>query len=55
MKRLTYTIWNKDTQKLEDCLKHDIYVRCDGKVGYITTVGEFVEYDELVVNSVEIK
>lgn len=54
MRRLTYTIWSKSGQHVVDCDRNDIYIRFDGKIGYIDTVGLFHEDDDLTVNSVEI-
>lgn len=55
MKKLTYSIWDKESQSVVDCEEDDVYIRYDGKIGYVDTVGRFVEDDNLTINSVEIK
>ena len=55
MKLLTYSIWDKKSQSVVDCEKKDVYIRHDGKIGFIDTVGLFHEVDDLTINSVEIK
>lgn len=55
MKLLTYSIWDKTGQFVVDCEANDVYIRYDGKIGYIDTVGRFVEDDNLVINSLEVK
>lgn len=55
MRRVTYSIWSKKGQGVIDCEREDAYIRFDGKVGRIDTVGRFIEDDDLVFNSVEIK
>lgn len=54
MKILKYEIWNKEFQFVEDCNKNDIFIRYDGKIGYIDTVGRFIEDDNLCINKIEI-
>lgn len=55
MRTLTYSIWSKRGQHVIDCERNDVYIRFDGKIGYIDTVGRFIEDDDLTINSVEIK
>lgn len=55
MRRVTYSIWSLKGQKVVDCEREDVYIRFDGKIGYIDTVGRFIEDDDLRVNSVEVK
>ena len=55
MRRVTYSIWSKKGQCVIDCEREDAYIRFDGKVGRIDTVGRFIEDDDLVFNSVEVK
>lgn len=55
MRRVTYSIWSKKGQRVIDCEREDAYIRFDGKVGRIDTVGRFIEDDDLVFNSVEVK
>ena len=55
MRHLTYSIWSKRNQQVVDCDRQDVYIRFDGKIGYIDTVGLFHEDDDLTINSVEIK
>lgn len=54
MKLLTYSIWSRKGQHVIDCDRNEVYIRFDGKIGYIDTVGRFIEDDDLVINSVEI-
>lgn len=55
MKLLTYSVWSRYEQCVVDCNKEEIYIRSDGKIGYIDTTGRFIEDDDLVINSLEIK
>ena len=55
MRKVTYGIWSLKDQKVVDCDREDVYIRFDGKIGRIDTVGRFVEDDDLRVNSVEVK
>lgn len=55
MRRLKYSIWNKAKQKVVDCELENIYIRYDGKIGYIDTVGRFIEDDELTINRLELE
>lgn len=56
MKRLIYTIWDKEKQEVVDLEIHDnIFIAHDGKIGYIDTVGRFHENDNLCINDIIVK
>lgn len=55
MKLVTYSIWSKGEQHVIDCDKRDVYIRFDGKIGFIDTVGLFHENDDLTINEINIK
>lgn len=54
MKLLKYEIYNKKLQCIEDCYRKYIFIRHDGKIGYIDTDGRFIEDENLVINKIEI-
>lgn len=54
MKKLSYSIWSKQQQKVIDCEKEDVYIKHNGKIGYIDTVGRFHEDDDLIINDIMI-
>ena len=54
MKLLKYEIWNKKLQCVVNCDINDVFIRYDGKIGFIDTVGRFIEDDDLCINKIEI-
>lgn len=52
MKKLTYTIWDKEKQEVVDCERYDIYIKHNGEVGIIDTVGQFHECENLCINDI---